>query len=182
MSFRGVDTFLVCINFETSILLISFWPSLILSAITLKRLKSQWTLLIWSSCGSYELLKVLDKEKYRVAYYYIFNTLLFSLLVLHVYWWVLMYRMLVKQIQARGQLSEDVRSGKSDWKIFCILSWECLHIKTIFWGFLNSLMEWPCTCAISSAYHVFSMEIDLYICIYSELTWIVVEDTCKILN
>ncbi|KAL1807069.1 hypothetical protein DCAR_0832934 [Daucus carota subsp. sativus] len=63
---------------------------------------------------SYELLKVLDKEKYRVAYYYIFNTLLFSLLVLHVYWWVLMYRMLVKQIQARGQLSEDVRSDSED--------------------------------------------------------------------
>lgn len=63
---------------------------------------------------SYELLKVLDKEKYRVAYYYVFNTLLFSLLVLHVYWWVLMFRMLVKQIQAKGQLSEDVRSDSED--------------------------------------------------------------------
>jgi len=42
----------------------------------------------------------------------VFNTLLFGLLVLHIYWWVLMYRMLVKQIQARGRLSEDVRSGE----------------------------------------------------------------------
>lgn len=62
---------------------------------------------------SYEVLLTLDKEKHRVdgpIYYYIFNTLLFGLLVLHVYWWVLMYRMLVKQIQARGRVSEDVRS------------------------------------------------------------------------
>lgn len=44
--------------------------------------------------------------------YYLFNTLLFCLLVLHIYWWVLMYRMLVNQIKSRGKLSEDVRSGK----------------------------------------------------------------------
>ncbi|KAM7487556.1 hypothetical protein LguiB_025040 [Lonicera macranthoides] len=67
--------------------------------------------ILWST--SYEVLKTLDKEKHMVdgpIYYYVFNTLLFCLLVLHIYWWVLMYRMLVKQIQARGQLSEDVRS------------------------------------------------------------------------
>lgn len=62
---------------------------------------------------SYEVLLVLDKDKHPVdgpIYYYVFNTLLFCLLVLHIYWWVLIYRMLVKQIQARGQISEDVRS------------------------------------------------------------------------
>ncbi|KAK2976397.1 hypothetical protein RJ640_008107 [Escallonia rubra] len=66
---------------------------------------------LWST--SYEVIKSVDKEKHKVdgpIYYYVFNTLLFCLLVLHIYWWVLMYRMLVKQIQARGQLSEDVRS------------------------------------------------------------------------
>ncbi|CAN4124701.1 unnamed protein product [Withania somnifera] len=70
---------------------------------------------LWST--SYEVLQSLDKEKHKVdgpIYYYIFNTLLFCLLVLHIYWWVLMYRMLVKQIQARGQLSEDVRSDSED--------------------------------------------------------------------
>ena len=64
---------------------------------------------------SYEVVLTLDKEKHAVdgpIYYYLFNTLLYCLLVLHIYWWVLMYRMLVKQIQARGQLSDDVRSGK----------------------------------------------------------------------
>ncbi|KAL5974448.1 hypothetical protein ACLOJK_031113 [Asimina triloba] len=63
---------------------------------------------------SYEVLLTLDKEKHKVEgpiYYYIFNTLLICLLVLHIYWWVLIYRMLVKQIKARGQLSDDVRSA-----------------------------------------------------------------------
>lgn len=64
--------------------------------------------------GSYEVLLTLDKEKHKVdgpIYYYLFNTLLICLLVLHIYWWVLIYRMLVKQIKARGQLGDDVRSG-----------------------------------------------------------------------
>jgi hypothetical protein len=46
------------------------------------------------------------------TYYYLFNTLLFCLLILHIYWWKLMVVMLVKQVQARGQISDDVRSGK----------------------------------------------------------------------
>lgn len=64
---------------------------------------------------SYEVVPYLDKEKYKTILpicYYMFNTLLFSLFFLHIYWWVLIYRMLVKQIQAAGKLSEDVRSGK----------------------------------------------------------------------
>jgi ceramide synthetase len=66
---------------------------------------------LWST--SYEVLQVVDKDKHKVAgpiFYYVFNSLLYCLLVLHIYWWILMYRMLVKQIQARGQLSDDVRS------------------------------------------------------------------------
>ncbi|KAI3778831.1 hypothetical protein L2E82_08216 [Cichorium intybus] len=67
--------------------------------------------ILWST--SYEVVQTLDKEKHvkeGPMYYYVFNTLLFCLLVLHIYWWVLMYRMLVKQIQDRGKLSDDVRS------------------------------------------------------------------------
>ncbi|XP_071707154.1 ceramide synthase 1 LOH3-like [Rutidosis leptorrhynchoides] len=62
---------------------------------------------------SYEAVSFLDKEKYKTLlpiYYYMFNTLLFSLFFLHIYWWALIYRMLVKQIQARGKLGEDLRS------------------------------------------------------------------------
>jgi ceramide synthetase len=43
--------------------------------------------------------------------YYIFNTLLISLFVMHIYWWILIFRMLVKQVAARGRVSDDVRSG-----------------------------------------------------------------------
>uniref|UniRef100_A0A5B7CB61 Putative ASC1-like protein n=1 Tax=Davidia involucrata TaxID=16924 RepID=A0A5B7CB61_DAVIN len=67
--------------------------------------------ILWST--SYELVLILNKEKHKVdgpIIYYVFNSLLFCLLVLHIYWWVLMFRMLVKQVQARGQISEDVRS------------------------------------------------------------------------
>ncbi|KAI4990855.1 hypothetical protein ZWY2020_039226 [Hordeum vulgare] len=69
---------------------------------------------------SYEIAMIVDKENkkiYRTSYYYLFNTLLFSLLVFHIYWWVLIYRMLVKQIQSRGHVGEDVRSdseGEND--------------------------------------------------------------------
>lgn len=62
---------------------------------------------------SYEVLLKLDKDKHPFEgpiYYYVFNTLLFSLLVLNIYWWVLIYRMLKKQIQARGQVTDDLRS------------------------------------------------------------------------
>ena len=63
---------------------------------------------------SYEVLQSLEKHKDKregPIYYYVFNSLLICLLVLHIYWWVLIFRMLVKQIQARGKLGEDVRSG-----------------------------------------------------------------------
>ncbi|XP_047341395.1 ASC1-like protein [Impatiens glandulifera] len=67
--------------------------------------------ILWST--SYEVIQNIDRSKHKLdgpIYYYVFNSLLFCLLVLHVYWWVLIYRMLVKQIRGRGKLSEDVRS------------------------------------------------------------------------
>jgi hypothetical protein len=30
---------------------------------------------------------------------------------LHVYWWILIWRMIMRQIQNSGKISEDVRSG-----------------------------------------------------------------------
>ncbi|KAK4785550.1 hypothetical protein SAY86_002239 [Trapa natans] len=71
--------------------------------------------ILWST--SYEVTLYLDTEKHYVdgsIYYYLFNTLLFCLLVLHVYWWALIYRMLVRQIKARGMVSDDVRSDSED--------------------------------------------------------------------
>lgn len=62
---------------------------------------------------SYEVLSLVDQSKYGNGplLYYLFNTLLISLLVLHIYWWILIYRMILRQIQARGNIEKDVRSG-----------------------------------------------------------------------
>ncbi|XP_077216393.1 ASC1-like protein isoform X2 [Tasmannia lanceolata] len=71
--------------------------------------------ILWST--SYEVILTLDKEKHQIdgsLFYYVFNSLLFCLLVLHFYWFVLMYRMLARQIRARGQLGGDVRSDSED--------------------------------------------------------------------
>ncbi|CAF2082927.1 unnamed protein product [Brassica rapa] len=60
------------------------------------------------------------KKKYKthesiealIPCFYIANIPLQTNLLLHIYWWVLMYRMLVRQIQDRGKLSKDVRFSK----------------------------------------------------------------------
>ncbi|XP_061340696.1 ASC1-like protein isoform X1 [Gastrolobium bilobum] len=65
-----------------------------------------------STC--YEIVLVLENRVDGTIYYYVFNSLLFILLVLHIYWWVLMLRMLAKQIQAKGRVSEDIRSDSED--------------------------------------------------------------------
>nr|KAJ0216612.1 hypothetical protein LSAT_V11C300143650 [Lactuca sativa] len=70
--------------------------------------------ILWST--SFEILEALENFKGNeegLYYYYLFNTLLFCLYVLHIYWWVLIYRTLLKQIQDSGKVSEDIRSGKS---------------------------------------------------------------------
>ncbi|MBA0755113.1 hypothetical protein Gogos_021063, partial [Gossypium gossypioides] len=62
---------------------------------------------------TYEVLLTLDKEKHMVdgsIYYYLFNTLLFCLLVVHIYWWILMIRVIMRQVKSGGQV-DDVRSG-----------------------------------------------------------------------
>lgn len=64
--------------------------------------------------GSVEVIKYVDLSQVYVSFqYYIFNTLLITLLVIHLYWWVLILRMLVKQFKNRGKVGEDVRSGSS---------------------------------------------------------------------
>lgn len=61
------------------------------------------------------MLQLLDRSyKQGPVLYYIFNTLLISLFVLHIYWWILIFRMIVKQVEARGRVSDDVRSDDDD--------------------------------------------------------------------
>lgn len=69
--------------------------------------------LIWST--SVECLRYIDTKDPRVPWeYYQFNTLLITLLVIHVYWWVLICRMIVRQLQNAGKVGDDVRSDSDD--------------------------------------------------------------------
>ena len=62
--------------------------------------------------GSIEALQYMDMSKRKdFNQYYVENTLLITLFVLHVYWWILIWRMLIRQLQNRGKVGEDVRSG-----------------------------------------------------------------------
>jgi hypothetical protein len=62
--------------------------------------------------GSYEVIRYVDLSQSYVSFqYYIFNMLLITLLVIHLYWWVLIMRMLIKQLRNRGKVGDDVRSG-----------------------------------------------------------------------
>jgi ceramide synthetase len=44
--------------------------------------------------------------------YYVFNTLLIMLLIFHIYWWMLICAMINRQLENRGKVGEDIRSGK----------------------------------------------------------------------
>lgn len=53
-------------------------------------------------------------EAFDMGVYYIFNTLLLNLLVFHIYWWILIFNMIMRQLKNRGQLGEDIRSDSED--------------------------------------------------------------------
>ncbi|KAL0716525.1 hypothetical protein Bca4012_065847 [Brassica carinata] len=42
--------------------------------------------------------------------YYVFNTFLWCLQILHIYWWVLICRMFINQIRSKDKIARDVRS------------------------------------------------------------------------
>ncbi|KAJ7946052.1 LAG1 longevity assurance like [Quillaja saponaria] len=64
---------------------------------------------------SYNLQECLNlSEAYPMFLYYIFNTLLFMLLVFHVYWWLLICSMIRRQLENRGKVGEDIRSDSED--------------------------------------------------------------------
>ncbi|XP_031491792.1 ceramide synthase LOH2 [Nymphaea colorata] len=68
---------------------------------------------IWSS--SYDSVQYLPlNEVYVRALYYLFNTMLLTLLVFHVYWWILIYSMILRQLKNRGKVGEDIRSDSED--------------------------------------------------------------------
>ncbi|PIN06055.1 Protein transporter of the TRAM (translocating chain-associating membrane) superfamily [Handroanthus impetiginosus] len=53
-------------------------------------------------------------EPYDAALYYLFNTMLLTLLVFHIYWWILICSMIRRQLKNRGKVGEDIRSDSED--------------------------------------------------------------------
>ncbi|XP_009609380.1 ceramide synthase LOH2 [Nicotiana tomentosiformis] len=65
--------------------------------------------------SSYYLCEVLKlSEAYSTVLYYIFNTMLLTLLVFHLYWWILICSMIMRQLKNRGKVGEDIRSDSED--------------------------------------------------------------------
>lgn len=65
--------------------------------------------------SSYETTKVMDLSNvYHTWLYYSFNTMLITLFIFHIYWWLLICRMVTRQVQNKGKIGEDIRSDSED--------------------------------------------------------------------
>ncbi|XP_073308407.1 ceramide synthase LOH2-like [Primulina huaijiensis] len=65
-----------------------------------------------SSYYSCEFLRL--SEPYMMMIYYAFNTMLLTLLALHIYWWILIWSMITRQLKNKGKVGEDIRSDSED--------------------------------------------------------------------
>ncbi|CAI0556945.1 unnamed protein product [Linum tenue] len=66
------------------------------------------------SSTSRDLVEYLDLRRwYPRSLYYAFNTLLIMLLIFHIYWWILIWAMIKRQLLNRGKVEGDIRSGKA---------------------------------------------------------------------
>ncbi|GMH13413.1 hypothetical protein Nepgr_015254 [Nepenthes gracilis] len=65
--------------------------------------------------SSYDIQDYLKlSEPYPKSLYYIFNTMLLMLLVFHMYWWILICSMILRQLKNKGKVGEDIRSDSED--------------------------------------------------------------------
>ncbi|GLT60449.1 hypothetical protein SLA2020_332140 [Shorea laevis] len=65
--------------------------------------------------SSYDVREFLNlSEAYPTLLYYVFNTMLLMLLVFHIYWWILICSMIMRQLENRGKVGEDIRSDDED--------------------------------------------------------------------
>eukprot|EP00850_Spirogloea_muscicola_P006411 SM000030S11420 [mRNA] locus=s30:514847:516083:- [translate_table: standard] len=63
---------------------------------------------------SWEVLQIVDLSNPACPrLYYAFNSMLITLLLVHLYWWLLISRMILRQLKNRGKVGDDVRSGWS---------------------------------------------------------------------
>ncbi|GJN30972.1 hypothetical protein PR202_gb19323 [Eleusine coracana subsp. coracana] len=54
------------------------------------------------------------QPEFPTSLYYMFNTMLLTLFVFHVYWGKLIFLMIKKQLNNRGQVGDDVRSDSEE--------------------------------------------------------------------
>ncbi|CAI9786318.1 unnamed protein product [Fraxinus pennsylvanica] len=65
--------------------------------------------------SSYYLCECLNLlEPHDMTLYYVFNTMLLTLFVFHIYWWILISAMISRQLKNRGKVGEDIRSDSED--------------------------------------------------------------------
>ncbi|XP_038692680.1 LAG1 longevity assurance homolog 2-like isoform X3 [Tripterygium wilfordii] len=65
-----------------------------------------------TSCISPEYVDL--SQAHGTSLYYIINTMLLMLLMFHMYWWVLICSMIMRQLKNRGKVGEDIRSDSED--------------------------------------------------------------------
>lgn len=90
---------------------------------------------------SYYSREALDLSKVsHMGIYYVFNTMLITLLVFHVYWWKLICAMIAicKAAESRGRVGEDIRSGMHP------LYWLCKNSHLPFLAFSASKITNTC--------------------------------------
>ncbi|XP_021732782.1 LAG1 longevity assurance homolog 2-like [Chenopodium quinoa] len=64
---------------------------------------------------SIDLCTVLNlSDPYDKVRYYGYNTMLIMLLIFHVYWWILICSMIMRQLKNKGKVGEDIRSDSED--------------------------------------------------------------------
>lgn len=77
--------------------------------------------------SSYQSIISLRKlDRFPTTLYYIFNTMLLTLLVFHMYWGKLIFLMIMRQLNNKGKVGEDVRSDSEDddwWGLFLWQLW-----------------------------------------------------------
>ncbi|CAN0846512.1 Ceramide synthase LOH2 [Linum grandiflorum] len=64
---------------------------------------------------SHDLVEYLDLRRlYPRSLYYGFNTMLFTLLIFHIYWWILIWAMIKRQLLNSGKVEGDIRSDSEE--------------------------------------------------------------------
>ncbi|KAL3515278.1 hypothetical protein ACH5RR_022180 [Cinchona calisaya] len=65
--------------------------------------------------SSYHTIHFMNlSDTYMMSMYYVFNTMLLTLLVFHIYWWFLICAMIMRQLKNSGKVGEDIRSDSED--------------------------------------------------------------------